>query len=301
MLYQQAMTMSAIAYQEKRDVPGAADSLPQSGWKAGLQLTLAERGSRTVVQSVKHHGPLRVQRPFYPEGPVCHVYLLHPPGGMVAGDRLSIEVAAGAGSRGLLTTPAAGKFYRVAPHAAPQYQAVTARLEGDAALEWLPQESIVFNGARGALHNRFELDARAMLIGWDIVCLGRRASGERFEHGEIWQRIEIYRQGLPLFIDRTRFEGGSAMQAAPWGMHDRSVSGTFFATLGDTAELSMDVLRAGFPSGEEWGLTRRGEMLLGRYLGHSAEACRRGFEALWQELRPALMRRPALRPRIWNT
>lgn len=276
-----------------------------TGWQAGLQLQLADRGLRTVLQGVKHFGPLRVQRPFYPEGPVCHIYLLHPPGGMVAGDNLSIEVDLAPGAQGLLTTPAAGKFYRVEAGAGLQYQGVTARIESGAALEWLPQETIVFNGAHGELLNRFDLEAGATLIGWDIVCLGRRASGESFDAGCIKQRIEIYRDGKPLFLDRVRFEGGSAMLSSPWGMHGQSVSGTFFATLANgeqTADLpDMDTLRAQLPQGREWGLTRRGDVLLARYLGHSGEACRRGFEKLWQLVRPALLQRPALRPRIWNT
>lgn len=272
----------------------------QGGWKARLSLGLVPRGERTVLASSSHFGPLRVQRPFYPEGPVCHLYLLHPPGGMVAGDDLSIELNLECNALALVTTPAAGKFYRVESYAAPQYQGVQARVKRDAVLEWLPQESIVFNGARGELRNRFDLDEGARLIGWDIVCLGRRASGERFDTGRIQQRIEIFRQGQPVFIDRVEFEGGSDMLCAPWGLRGHSVSATFFAAMAD-ARPDIDHLRAALPHGPEWGLTRRGEVLLARYLGDSAETCRRGFEQLWRALRPLLLGRPVHRPRIWNT
>lgn len=272
----------------------------QDGWKAGLSLGLVPRGARTVLASSSHFGPLRVQRPFYPEGPVCHLYLLHPPGGMVAGDDLSIDLNLQAGAEALVTTPAAGKFYRVESYAAPQYQGVQASVKTDAVLEWLPQETIVFNGARGELRNRFDLEAGARLIGWDIVCLGRRASGERFDAGRIQQRIEIFRDSKPVFIDRVDFEGGSEMLHSPWGMHGRSVSGTLFAAMADNT-IDMDRLREALPIGREWGLTRRGEVLLARYLGDSAEICRRGFEQLWRLLRPELLGRPVHRPRIWNT
>lgn len=273
------------------------------GWKAAISLGLVRRERRTVLAASSHYGPLRVQRPFYPEGSVCHVYLLHPPGGMVAGDDLAIDVDLSAGAEALLTTPAAGKFYRVAPYAPPQSQGVHAAVAAGATLEWLPQESIAFNGARGELRNRFELQGDAGLIGWDILCLGRRASGEQFETGRLVQRIEIYRNGAPLFIDRVVFEGGSEMLRSPWGMHGQSVSGTLFATLppGLQTAVNVDELRNALPGGPEWGLSRRGDILLIRYLGHSAEACRRGFESIWQLLRPRLMQRPAVRPRIWNT
>lgn len=277
------------------------------GWQASLSMGFRAKAERTVLQTVEHRGPLRVQRPFYPEGAPCHIYLLHPPGGMVAGDNLAIAAELEAGSQALITTPSAGKLYRVADGAAPQFQGVSATLAEGSQLEWLPQEAILFNGARGELLNRFELAADARLIGWDIVCLGRRASGETFDYGQLKQRIEIYREGLPLYIDRVQFDGGSEMLRAPWGMAEQPVSGTLFATLGDT-EVSLDglreLLRDELATGDDrrcWGLTRRGEVLLVRYLGVSAEHCRRGFEKIWQQLRPALLSRPAVRPRIWNT
>lgn len=278
-----------------------ADTSSQAGWEAGLRLAFGRNDRGTVLQSAEHFGPLRVQRPFYPEGPVCHVYLLHPPGGMVAGDNLSIALDLEEGTHSLITTPAAGKLYRVAARARPQYQGVSAHVCKGAALEWLPQETIGFNGAVGELRNRFELESGATLIGWDILCLGRRASGETFDSGRLKQRIEIYRDGQPVFLDRMVIEGGSQMQAAPWGLNGQPVVGTLFAALGDCCTPDPDALRAHLPDGLEWGITRRGEMLLARYLGQSSEACRRGFEKLWEVLRPALLQRPAIRPRIWNT
>ena len=90
--------------------------LPEAeGWCAELELCFARSESRTVLATRRHRGPLRIQRAFYPEpGGVCHAYLLHPPGGVVAGDRLAINVELDEGAQVLLTTPAAGKFYRSA-------------------------------------------------------------------------------------------------------------------------------------------------------------------------------------------
>jgi urease accessory protein len=117
------------------------------GWLAELDLGFAPRGSRTVLARRRHRGPLAVQRPFHPEGDVCHVYLLHPPGGVVAGDRLAIRVAADPGAEALLTTPAAGKFYRSEGPVARQ--TVALEIGEGASLEWLPQETILYPGRAG--------------------------------------------------------------------------------------------------------------------------------------------------------
>jgi urease accessory protein len=273
----------------------------KEGWQAGLQLELKDKKGRTVLLSSKHYGPLRVQRPFYPEGPVCHLYLLHPPGGLVAGDSLAISVELGTRAHALITTPAAGKLYRVMKNALDQYQGVKAKLASGAVLEWMPQETIIYNNARGTLLNRFDLEGDALLIGWDIICLGRRASGEQYTGGRLKQCIEIYRDGKPLYIDRVTFNGGSDMLKAPWGMNGASVSGTMFITLGEDTKLSLDDIREKIPKDAQWGISQRGEVLLLRYLGHSAESCRRGFEVLWQTLRPTLLKIAVHRPRIWNT
>ncbi len=145
-----------------------------AGWKASLDLTFFPSGERTGF-SCRHFGPLRVQKPFYPEGGTCHVYLLHPPGGIVGGDELAIRAEARAGASALATTPAAGKFYRSAGPLATQDQLL--RVASGGALEWLPQESIVYPGARGVSRTRVELEAGAAFLGWEIVSFGLPASG----------------------------------------------------------------------------------------------------------------------------
>src|SRR5512137_547009 len=118
------------------------------GWRAELVLGFRWQDGRTVLATRRHIGPLTVQRPFYPEGDVCHVYVLHPPGGVVAGDCLTIAINAEADSAALVTTPAAGKFYRSDGKLARQQVSLT--VAANAALEWLPQETIIYEGARVA-------------------------------------------------------------------------------------------------------------------------------------------------------
>lgn len=268
-------------------------------WRARLDLNFEARGGRTLLAARAHHGPLRVQRPFYPEGEgVCHVYILHPPGGMVGGDELVIDVAVGAGASVLLTTPAAGKFYR--SNGAVARQSHHLRVAQGAMLEWLPQEGIVFDGAHAELSTRVELAEGAGFIGWEILCLGRPGAGERFTHGALRQRVELWREGMPLYIERARYEEGAAALTAPWGLAGCAVSGSLWCVC-DGEELLARVREAVAPAAGLFSATRLDGVLLCRYLGDHADEARRCFETVWQVLRPALLQRSACAPRIWAT
>ena len=65
------------------------------GWQAAMDLHFNGSGARTVITRRRHVGPLRIQKPFYPGDGACHVYLLHPPGGLVGGDVLDVTVRVG--------------------------------------------------------------------------------------------------------------------------------------------------------------------------------------------------------------
>jgi urease accessory protein len=145
----------------------------ESGWAAELALRFAVRGERGRTELVgrRHVGPLRVQRPFHPEpSGACHVYVLHPPGGVVGGDQLALDVSVESGAHALLTTPAAAKLYRSAGPCARVQQAL--RVGEGARLEWLPHENIAFSAANAELTTRVELEQGARFLGWVVLCLG---------------------------------------------------------------------------------------------------------------------------------
>lgn len=270
------------------------------GWRASLALGFRHDGARTVLARRSAYGPLQVQRPFYPEGDVCHVYLLHPPGGIVGGDRLEIAAEIEAGAHALLTTPAAGKFYRSAGRSAEQWQRFA--VADGAALEWFPQETVVFDGARARNVTRVELAPGARFIGWEIVCLGRTASGERFGNGLFVQGMEVYRQGRPIFLERNHFDGGGAVLDAPWGLSGWPVTGTLVCAGADESDLTAVRDALGEDEADELtGATLLGEVLLARYVGSVAERARERFIRVWEALRPRKFGRPAQQPRIWST
>ncbi|MCF6323906.1 MAG: urease accessory protein UreD [Gammaproteobacteria bacterium] len=277
--------------------------LQSSSWQASLALRFAQRARRTALVHRKHVGPLRVQSPFYPEGEVCHVYLLHPPGGVVGGDQLHINVEVEEGAHALLTTPASGKFYRSNGLIALQQQNLT--VQKDATLEWLPQDTILFSNSHVQMNTRVELEAGARFIGWEMLCLGRPASDELYESGLCRQTFELWREGEPLFIERARFDGSQAFMQHAWGMQGYTVSATLVATNADTEVLkAAREVELGVDANDNNGLlscTLMGDLLVCRLLAYQGETARLTFSRVWQKIRPLLIGREASVPRIWNT
>ncbi|HAO33137.1 MAG TPA: urease accessory protein UreD [Candidatus Competibacter sp.] len=275
------------------------------GWQAALDLRFQRWDRRTVLAHCAHHGPLRVQRSFHPEGgQVCHVALLHPPGGVVGGDDLRIDIALDPGSHALVTTPAAGKFYRSAGPWARQAQHLT--VAANAALEWLPQETIVYDGARVRTLTRVELQGDARFIGWDIVCLGRPAADERWQTGDYLQDLELWRDGEPLYLERGRYAGSAPVMGAAWGLQGHPV----FATLvcAGSPPDAVGAIRAGWqtlaaPSRVEAEATvsQLDGVLIARYLGPSTARARQLLILAWSLLRPILLDRPPCPSRFWAT
>ena len=273
-----------------------------SSWQARLTLDFERRAGATVLSRREHFGPLRVQKALYPEGEaVCHAIVLHPPSGIAGGDQLEIAANVGPGAHALLTTPGAGKWYRSGGAWAGQRLDFTVKVGG--ALEWLPQESIVFDGAQAQMSMHVDLAPDARFIGWEILCLGRRASGERFDTGEIRLNTRMSRDGRLIWLERGRLDSGSPLLHSPAGLDGFSVSGTLLAVGPgiDAARLAACREIAQKEKGARAGMTALPDLLVARYLGHSSESAREWFAALWQLLRPALLGLEARTPRIWNT
>jgi len=270
-------------------------------WDAALDLAYAVRGGRTVLARRSSRGPLAVQKPLYPEGdPVCHTIVLHPPGGIAGGDRLSITLNLQAGANALLTTPGATKWYRSAMLEATQDVEIAAA--AGAVCEWLPQENIFFNAANARNAIAVSLEPGAVFCGWDVMCLGRTASGERFESGSVRQRLRVTRAGKPLFEELGTIEGGGALLDSPVGMAGFPVCGTFLLAGIEISKPALDECRETVPAGKaKRGVTQMPELFVARYLGSSAEQAREYFVRIWNIVRPLYSRRAMQIPRIWAT
>jgi urease accessory protein len=266
------------------------------GWSAELALNFAQRDGQTFLAGRRHSGPLLVQRPFFPEPAACHVYIVHPPGGIVGGDELSIEVTASAGSHAVLTTPAATKLYRSDAKLARQHQ----RFDVQSAIcEWLPQETIFYRDARARSDAVFKLDAMSRLIAWEIPCLGLPARAEPFNSGALQLGLEVWVDSEPRFIDRLRIDGAAAARSASWGLASYDAIGTLLAYPANAAIVTA--VRQLELAGVELAVTLVDEVLVCRCLSAQAETVKRAFIAVWRSIRPQLLGREAVLPRIWAT
>jgi urease accessory protein len=268
------------------------------GWLASLDLEFALHGSRTVLARRSHVGPLVVQRPFYPEGDVCHVYIVHPPGGVVGGDRLELRARVQDGAHALTTTPAATKFYRSESRVAHQLQDFSL---GAATFEWLPQETILFPDAYANIATRVRLSERSKFIGWEIVCYGRPASGLKYASGRAHQDFELWLNDVPLVLDHLRLDGASDSMQARFGLAGHTVLGTMFAYPADDALLELARTVSLTQGAAQLACTKVDGVLVCRAVGSQADAVRRALASIWSLIRPHLTSRAATPPRIWST
>lgn len=159
------------------------------GWRAQLRLDYTQEAGRTVARFA-HDGPLRILQSLYPEGDaVCHNVLVHPPGGLVGGDTLAVDITAASGSHGLVTTPGASRFYRSDGEAAVQQTRI--QVAADARMEWLPLEALYYSGCLAENRVQLALEPGAELLGWDIAALGLPQASQPFLRGRVLQHLEL--------------------------------------------------------------------------------------------------------------
>ncbi len=278
--------------------------VPAEPWQAWLALGFARDGGTTRLVERSHHGPLRVQKPLYPEGnDVCHAIVVHPPGGVVGGDQLDIHACIGAQASAFITTPGAAKWYKA--NGRESQQSVRLSVGDGGVLEWLPQETIFFDAADVRLDTAIELGKDASYIGCEILCFGRTASGESFSQGKIGQSTSIRRDGRLVWFEQGDLVAGSTTMSSPLGLAGRTVCATLIGIGNAVPNGTVTAIRencgAGLAASEQFGVTQMKSVIVVRYLGDSSETAKRLMTQAWRTLRPLLAGREAVVPRIWNT
>lgn len=267
-----------------------------SNWLAQLELYYEVR-DKTRLSHRRHYGPFLVQKPFYPEGDVCHTCLIHPPGGIAGGDRIELDVRVGQNAHTLITTPAANKFYQANGKTAVLHQLL--QVGEHASLEWLPQESIVFNGACIQSTTEIYLHSTSNLFYWDMQCLGRTASGEVFDCGSIEQTVKIYRDQVLLQIEKNRIIADSLIPHALNAYQGKPISGVFIITPAN--EKIAAAITQSTDAECLFSCSLKNELLLCRFLGRDIRQVQTLFRKTWSLVRPQVCGRHACFPRIWDT
>jgi urease accessory protein len=274
------------------------------GWHGHLHLNYRRDGERTVAHD-RHDGPLRVLKPLHPEGPgVCHHVLVHPPGGIVGGDRLDVTLHVEAGAHALVTTPGANRFYRSAGE--PAVQDVHATVAGGGRLEWLPLETIAYSGCRAENRLRFDLSAGAEMIGADLLALGLPAAGEPFERGQVLQHLEVPGR----WLDRGRIAADDRrLLDGPLGFAGHRLLGTLWFAAGSPIaaarrEALLDAARGGDASTAtllQGATAPNDHVVVLRLLAPRVEPALARVREVWGAWRQVAWQREAPVPRVWRT
>ena len=299
-----------LAVPEKASPPATADT-----WNADIAIKLSQSKSGTRLSQCHHRGPLYIQKPFYPEGPDhAHVYLLHPPAGIVSGDTLTMTVDVEPNAAALITTPGATIVYRARDANPVQRQIIHLDVQDNATLEWFPLETIVHNQACFEASTTVNMNAGSRFCGWEITSLGLPAINQRFTHGSFRQRYEIIVDGITQFVDQIHINerNRQALLSSKAGMQDYMISG--FCVFGPIAKQPHPESRHSDPQLErlraepthsnrecQVSITRLGNFYVGRYLGTSAEQARRHFTQWWSIIRQEMLGKEAYSPNVWFT
>lgn len=261
------------------------------------------RGDTTELAHLYQSDPLRILFPrSEPHEPATGV-LVTTSGGLVGGDRLDVAVTSEAGAAGRVLGQAAEKIYR----SAGDESHITVRLEveQDGWLEWLPQETIVFENARFRRLTVADVAPGARLLAGEIVVFGRTAMGEQVTGGLVREAWDVYRDGRLVWADAVHIdETLKATLDAPFGF-DGAVAFASLVYVGDDAAERLATARellAGLcgDSNLRAGATHLGDVLVVRWLGRDTRRLREAYGGFWAAFRHSVGGYPQTMPRLWD-
>lgn len=271
-------------------------------WSDGAaEIGVALRGDETRLRHLYQSDPCRILFPRVPAGAPMESVIVTTSGGIVGGDRLRFALDAGPGSTAAMTTQAAEKVYRST--GAISEISVTATVGDNAFLEWMPQETILFDGARMRRENRVELAGSGRILTGEIVVFGRRARGEVFANGFLHDSWRIRRDGKLVWGDALHLDGTPGERIGRRYTFAAAAAVGTMIYAGQDAEAHLETARECLGAGPEsvhCATTVVGTVLIARFLSEDAAALRARFADLWKNMRSAVAGHPARLPRVWE-
>lgn len=273
-------------------------------WRASLQLNYTHERNRSVAR-YQHEGPLRILHSLYPEGDaICHTVLVHPPGGLVGGDAVTIDITVDSQAHGLVTTPGATRYYRTEQDTATN--SVHARLAEGSRLEWLPLESLAYPGCDAVNQMTFTLAPTAEVMAWDITALGLTQANAPFTAGRFMQHMEI----AGVWLDRGLIDAQDhRLLNSPLGLAGQRCLATFVFASGSVlmaprAEAALEAARALIdhsPLKHQAGVTLAGpQVIVLRVLASMVEPAMLLLRPVWAAWRHTLWGLTSPAPRVWH-
>jgi len=272
-----------------------AATLDRVGRDGTLRLGFERRGPATVLARARYTLTLQVLAPMALDDPAAVVSVVNPTGGLLGGDRLTIDVSVGPAAHACLTTPSATKVYRTS--GAPARQDVTLRLEAGAICEWVPDHTIPFAGS--ALRQRIEVEIAdgACLILVDAFAAGRVGRGERWAFRRLESAVTVRDAKGRLLQERFVLTEDGALEPGALGATDGRPYFASMAVIAADAEAFRREVTARFAVEGEvliaaGALPRRGAVV--RCLAASAPALLHAVDALWTTARREVLGLPPL-------
>jgi urease accessory protein len=264
------------------------------------EIAFAQSGGRTRLSDLYQRAPCRVLTPTEEPGDPSQAVLLTTSGGLADGDRIAVTVRAGGGTTALVTSQAAEKVYG-ARLAAPATIRIGLHVAAGAWLEWLPQETILFEAARLDRRTVADVAPGGRLLACESVVFGRLARGERFGTGLLHDGWDVRRDGRLVWRDALRLEGdiaGLIDSPMAFGGAESSAMALYVA---DDASARLAAAREllGDATDLRCGATLVNGILIVRWFG-DASATRRALAAFLCGFRAAVADLPARLPRVWS-
>jgi urease accessory protein len=279
--------------------PKADPGLERCRGVADIRFAAGRDGAVSGIASLYQKTPCRVLFPRVEAGDPVTAVLLTTSGGLTGGDALEIAIRAEAGARATATTQAAEKIYRsLGPDCT-----IDVRLEAEAGawLEWLPQETILFDRARLVRRNRVELASQARLLALEMLVFGREAHGERLHTGRFLDTWRVHYGDRLVWADGLSLEGdlAAALARRP-GFDGARALATVIYVASDAADRLEEARALLEGASSRAGATCIGPVLIARFLGPDVLALRTDVVRFAAGFRAVAMGLPARLPRVWS-
>lgn len=265
-----------------------------------LRVGFERRGDLTALAVLRQEGCLKARHPRPEPGAIAETVLLNTSGGITGGDDLSLDIRAGTGTRLVVTTQAAERLYRATAASPPALIRTSLTVAADATLEWMPQETILFDACRADRTLSVDLAPSARFLGVESLLFGRQASGETMQHAWFMDRIRIRQGGTLLLHDATRIAGDAAALMARSGTFGDARAMATIVAVGPEADATVPLLRHTLGAGTleaavKGGVSAWNGLVLARILATDGARLRR---AVIDTLN--ILRRAAPLPRVWQ-